>query len=100
MQPSSGRKPESERVVCATKTAARRVVTPGPTGPPSVAEEVDPERPGAVGVEAADHLAAPGAAELVVGRRRGAEDLHPGAGDGDADDQAVALSGRRRPTAG
>ena len=34
----------------------------------------------------------PGQRELVVGRRRGAEDLHPGAGDGDADDQAVALS--------
>ena len=36
MQPSSGRKLASERVVRATKTAERVVVTPGPTGPPSV----------------------------------------------------------------
>ena len=55
------------------------------------AEEADSERPCTIGVEAADHLAASGAAELVVGRCRGAEDLHPGPGDGDADDQAVAL---------
>ena len=62
MQPSSGRKLESARVVRATKTARGCVVTPGLIGPPSVAEERDLERAGAVGVEAADHLAAAGAA--------------------------------------
>ena len=40
MQPSSGRKPDSARVVRATKTAARWVVTPGLTGPPRLPRKV------------------------------------------------------------
>ena len=56
-----------------------------------VAEEGDLERAGAVGVEAADHLAATRARELVVGRRRPAVHRHPRARDRDADEQPVAL---------
>ena len=72
MQPSSGRKLASERVVRATKTAERCRRHAGADRAAERAEERELERAGAVGVEAADDLAAAGAGELVVGRRAAA----------------------------
>ena len=96
MQPSSGRKLASARVVRATKTAERVVVTPGTDRAAEGAEERELERAGAIRVEPADDLAAPGTGELVVGRRAAARHLHPRALDRDADDQPVALRSRAR----
>ena len=70
MQPSSGRKPESARVVCATKTAARPVVTPGPTGPPRLPRNVIPSGPARSASRPPITWPRPGTRELVVGRRR------------------------------
>ena len=54
---------------CATKTAARPVVTPGPTGPPSVPRKVISRRPLRSASRPRDDLAAARAGELPVRRR-------------------------------
>ena len=60
------------------------------------AKERELERAGAIRVEPADDLAAPGTGELVVGRRGAALHLHPRALDRDADDEPVAFRSRAR----